>query len=148
MDSMLWLDDWVKVEQPVLAEKVAEAAQADDWCSDGVYFSIKDSFYPRATDVIWLDYPLSLVLYRLVKRTWWRWWNQETLFGTNCRERWQETLFSRNSILWFCISRHDKLRRELPAAVEVDSLPLRRRFAWPSQTEKWVRLIEEARKGV
>lgn len=46
----------------------------------------------------------------------------------------------------YCISRHDKLRRELPAAVEIDSLPLRRRFGWPSQTEKWVRQIEEARR--
>lgn len=46
----------------------------------------------------------------------------------------------------FCISRHGRLRRELPAAVKIDSLPLRRRFGWPSQTEEWVRQIEEARK--
>lgn len=42
----------MEVERSVLARKVAAAAEDDNWCSDGVFSKIKDSFYPRATDII------------------------------------------------------------------------------------------------
>lgn len=53
MDRMLWKDDWVQVDRPLLAENVKAATLEDEsWVSDGVYFSIRDSFYGRATDII------------------------------------------------------------------------------------------------
>lgn len=52
MDSMLWKDDWVQVERSVMAEMVKTAAEDESWVSDGVYLSLKASFYGRATDII------------------------------------------------------------------------------------------------
>jgi hypothetical protein len=49
---MLWKDNWVEVERPVLAEMIRTAAQDESWVSDGVYYSMRESFYPRATDII------------------------------------------------------------------------------------------------
>lgn len=70
------------------------------WVTDGAYTASADVFYPKATDIIWLDFPLHVTFWRVLRRTCVRWWSGERLFGTNCTEDWRKTLFSRESILW------------------------------------------------
>ncbi|BGP18943.1 hypothetical protein JCM10213v2_007023 [Rhodosporidiobolus nylandii] len=152
MDALLWNDDWVKTP-PADFESAVErlTREHNSWCIDGNYLNRSHVFLPRATDILWLDFPLPVTLYRLLKRTWGRWRTQERLFGTNCTEDLRETL-SQKGIIWILSGNveqvHRPVRRRLGELLAEDAelrARLRRRFKWPAEVEQWV---EETRKLV
>ena len=49
--------------------RVAEALEGDAWAVAGNYSTARDLIWARADTVVWLDYPLPLVLWRLLRRT-------------------------------------------------------------------------------
>jgi len=68
--------------------------------TDGNYTYLQDILLPRAQAVVWLDYPLPLILWRLWWRTLRRVVTREFLWGTNYEKLWPQ-FFSRDSIfLW------------------------------------------------
>jgi adenylate kinase family enzyme len=83
LDALNWKPGWVGSEDQEFREKVEAVTRAPGWVLAGNYSKVRDIIWPRAEMVIWLDYPLLLVLGRLWKRTWKRWRKQELLWGTN-----------------------------------------------------------------
>ena len=86
LDALQWGPNRTAVPSDVMCEKVERAALSPGWVSDGNYSITRHILWSRAEAIIWLDYPLSTILPRLVRRTWKRLWTQEKLWNVN-RER-------------------------------------------------------------
>jgi adenylate kinase family enzyme len=91
-------------------------ANAAGWVIDGNYGDARDLVLPRADTVVWLHLPFRTVYSRLVKRTLVRSAKGAELWNGN-RESWRQTLFSRESMLWWGIKTrtrtHERIREAL-----------------------------------
>ena len=76
-------------------------AHSDGWIIDGNYQNkVADITWHSATDIIWLDYPIFVVLWRLWFRTIERIQSGVELWGIKgCVETWRSQFLSRHSLL-------------------------------------------------
>jgi adenylate kinase family enzyme len=68
LDQEYWQAGWEEPSAEDWRSKVASLVTRDKWIMDGNYSGTWDLRLPRAELVIYLRYPLLLVLYRAVKR--------------------------------------------------------------------------------
>lgn len=115
LDALHWEPGWRMAELDVFKARVVDATASERWVCDGSYSKVRDVVWSRADTLVWLDYPLPLVLSRLVRRTARRWWRAEELWNGN-RESLRETL-SRDSLLIWAIRQHRKNKRAYPAVL-------------------------------
>jgi hypothetical protein len=71
-----------------------------------------------ADTLIWLDLPLSLVMWRLTRRTLRRVTTQEDLWNTGNRESLRRSFFSRQSILLYALKTHQRNREKFTLECE------------------------------
>jgi len=108
LDQLHWLPDWKERPDEEFRILVSEAVSADSWIVDGNYSVARDIVWPRATKIIWLNHPFSLVLYRSITRSIKRAATKKKLFAGNI-ETFKQTFFSRDSIiLWVLKTYHQK----------------------------------------
>ena len=125
-----------------LVPRLAEPA----WVTDGNYSKARDLIWSRAAALVWLDYPLPLILWRLAVRTVRRLYTHEHLWNTNY-ERLADNLFSRDSIFLWSLQSHPRHRREYPqllATPEYAHLHVIRHHS-PRETQKWLEAPAAAR---
>ncbi len=67
-DPFYWEQDWQAVPAQTVRQRVTEATAGDAWVLDGNFVSERDVVWARADTVLWLDYSLSLVLWRVLRR--------------------------------------------------------------------------------
>lgn len=146
IDALHWDPDWTEAPPDLLRERVDAALPADGgWVVDGHYKVVRDIVWPRADDLVWLDYPLPLVFWRLARRCLWRGIARVELYNGN-RERLWEHLFTRDSLLLFLLKTHAQRRREIRAALaQPEYAHLRvHRFRWPKQAQQWLDGVRES----
>ncbi len=114
-DALAWEPNWTMAPRDVLRQRIAEALSGEAWVVDGNMFSLGHPNLQRADTVIWLDLPLSTILWRLLWRTFRRVTTREELWSGN-RERWRVAFFSRDSLLWYAL-RTFRARRRAYAAL-------------------------------
>lgn len=68
MDQLGWQAGWVETERDELHARVAEVAAQDAWLIEGNYGSTLAPRLARADTVIYLDFPIRLCLWRLIRR--------------------------------------------------------------------------------
>lgn len=68
MDQLGWQAGWVETEKAELRTRLAEAVAAERWMIEGNYGSVLPPRLERADTVIYLDFPIRLCLWRLIKR--------------------------------------------------------------------------------
>lgn len=139
LDALFWGPGWTESEDDVFRARIAEATSGDSWIVDGSYSRTYDVHWPRAQLVIWLDYSLPVVFWRVLRRCYRRWRDDELLWGTN-RERFWHHFYSRDSLLLFILRRHGPLRRrfqEASALAKWMGLPFVR-LRSPRETERWL----------
>ena len=73
---------------------------------------MRDLVWGRAELLVWLDYPLPLVLGRVVRRTLQRIVTREELWSGN-REQWRH-LFTRESLWLWALQTHHRRRKTIP----------------------------------
>ena len=101
LDELYFLPNWVEKKNAVFIDDVhRELENLDEWIVTGSYQTLlKDSVWQDASSIIWLDYPLHLILRRYFIRTYRRVFLKEKCCGDN-----YETLgrtFSKESLfLW------------------------------------------------
>ena len=83
LDALHWLPNWKHVSDVEFRVLVERATRTPGWVIAGNYSAIRDISWPRAEVIVWLDYPLRIIFWRLWRRTWSRWWTQELLWNTN-----------------------------------------------------------------
>ena len=70
MDKLNWQPGWVESSKDEISAKLAEIVAADRWLIDGTYGGTLAPRLARADTVIYLDYPIRLCLWRLMRRIW------------------------------------------------------------------------------
>ena len=109
LDDLFWAEGWTPKPQGEFIELTRLAAQGERWVMDGNYSVVRETVWPRATHVVWLNYPRSTVLMRVLRRTVWRVLSRRPLWHGN-RETVGRAFFSRQSILVWAASTYDKNR--------------------------------------
>ena len=141
LDALFWGPDWTPVPAEQFLARVETAVSGESWVADGNYSSaLGPRLWDRADMVVWLDFPLRLILWRLWGRTLRRAGRRENLWGTGNRETWRKAFASRESIFLWALKTHN-LRRERyiqtltdPAFAHVNFV----RLTSPAEVEAWV----------
>ncbi|SHN54367.1 AAA family ATPase [Erythrobacter sanguineus] len=68
MDQLGWQAGWVETEKAELRARLADAVAQDQWLIEGNYGSTLAPRLERADIVIYLDFPIRLCLWRLIRR--------------------------------------------------------------------------------
>jgi adenylate kinase family enzyme len=68
MDQLGWKEGWVETSKAELHSRLADAVAGEEWLIEGNYGSTLGPRLERANTVIYLDFPIRLCLWRLVRR--------------------------------------------------------------------------------
>src|SRR5207249_1804530 len=92
LDAINWKPNWTPTPTEEMIPKVTAALDTapNGWTVCGHYGQIREIVWSRADTLIWLDYPLGFVVKRLARRTFCRWWNNETLWNGNRETLWTQ----------------------------------------------------------
>ncbi len=143
LDALFWGPRWTPVALETFRERVAHVAAIEAWVIDGNYggSGAREIVWTRADTVVWLDYSLPLLLWRLVRRILSRIRDGSELWpGTGDRETVRNAFFARDSLLWFAVRTYRGRRRRLPEALarpEYAHLTTHR-FRDPREAERWL----------
>lgn len=147
LDTLFWEPHWTKPDTTVFRARVAATVAGERWIVAGNYSVARDLVWTRADTVVWLDYPLPLILWRLFWRTTRRIVTQEELWGGN-RETFQAQFLSRDSLFLWALQSRPRQQREYPqllARPEYHHLRLVR-LRSPRETERWVRTLTHSER--
>jgi len=90
--------------------------EGDDWVSDGTYHQLIGELVLQRSEVVaWLDLPVRLVVWRLLRRTYLRKKHATELWHGNREGSWRDSL---RFLIWPAIRRASENRRRLPALFE------------------------------
>lgn len=141
LDSLHWGEQWTPVEAGTFRERVVAATSGEKWVVDGNYSAVKDLIWPKATCIIWLDYPFCLVLWRVIRRTFIR-----VVRGEPCCNGNYETFriaLSLDSVIWWVVTTFHQRRREFAALLPSFVTPDRSVIVFqnPKQTSQWLQRV-------
>lgn len=138
LDALYWGPNWTPAPLEEFRSCVREAVAAPSWVVDGNYSVVRDLVWGRATALVWLDYPFSLVFPRAVVRTFRRIVTQEPLFAGN-REK--LALTDPEWIPWWVLRTFWKRRREYPVLLRQPAFSHLQvfEFTHPRQAERFLR---------
>jgi adenylate kinase family enzyme len=112
LDSLHHGPNWQAASPDVLRDRVASATDGVAWISDGTYHQlIGELVFERADAVAWLDLPVRVVVWRLLKRTYLRKRHEVELWHGNREGPWRESL---RYLVWPALKRAFENRRQLP----------------------------------
>ena len=113
LDGLHWEPNWTEAPDEVFRERTLKALQGDGWSVDGNYSQVRDIVWSRADTIVWLDYPLQVILWRLTLRTFRRVFRREELWGGN-RKSLRTAFFSKDSLYVWVLTTYKRRRREYP----------------------------------
>ena len=115
LDALNWGPDWTAAGDELLRTRAEEATRSPCWVVAGNYSITRPVTWPRAEAVIWLDYSLWVIFWRLTIRTFKRAMTQEELWNGN-RERfwWHLKLWSDESLFYWLFKTYWRRKREYP----------------------------------
>lgn len=113
LDALHWEPHWTPAAPEVFRARTAQALSGPAWVTDGNYSKVRDVVWGRANTLVWLDYPLPVIMGRIVWRTLRRVVTREELWNQN-REDFVGTFFRRDSILLWALQTYRRRRREYP----------------------------------
>jgi hypothetical protein len=138
LDALFWGPGWQPVPGEVFRSRVSDAVRGDRWVIDGGYSTIRSIIWGRADTVVWLDYPMPLVLSRWARRTVARIRSGDEFWpGTGNRESIGNAL-RRGGLLWWILRTHrgrrQRTSRDLVARPHLRLVRLRS----PAQARRWL----------
>ncbi len=98
LDEFYWLPNWQPRSVEKFEQKVSEIVNSEDWLISGNYSAVRAVIWAAADVIIWLDYPFSLTLWRLLKRSWQRLVTKAMICNGN-HETWRRILSPQHSII-------------------------------------------------
>jgi adenylate kinase family enzyme len=112
LDALHHGPNWESCGAEVLRERVLEATQGEDWVTDGTYHAmLGDLVLERTHTLVWLDLPVPLVMWRLLRRTRRRIKHRIVLWSGNVEDSWRESL---KYLIWPAFTGAFKNRRTIP----------------------------------
>jgi adenylate kinase family enzyme len=117
LDALNWLPGWKESPLDEFRARVAQALSGPAWVVDGNYSrQVRHLTWGKAEALVWLDYSLPVIWWRLLRRTVRRTLSRELLWGTN-RETWRGTFLAKDSLFLFAITSSRRHRQEFPLAL-------------------------------
>jgi len=98
MDELHWKSNWVESTNKDFFEKLKKKLSSENWILDGNYFKAQDIKWEKINQVIFLDLPLWLVLFRVIRRSISRAIKREKLWHGN-KESLLRLFFSKESMI-------------------------------------------------
>jgi adenylate kinase family enzyme len=140
LDALYWGAEWRQPEAEDFRRRVEPFVRGEAWVVDGNYSTtLGDLVLLRADTVVWLDLPLTRVLWRVWKRTIGRIVSRAELWSGN-RETWRNAFFSRDSLFVWAVQTHGRFRRRLPPRLANDAFAHIRlvRLRSPREIRRWL----------
>jgi adenylate kinase family enzyme len=113
LDALHWGPGWTEALPEEFRQRTAAALAGEAWTTDGNYGRVRDIVWSRADTLVWLDYSLPVVLWRVISRTILRVARREELWSGN-RENLGNSFLSRDSIILWAIKTYRRRQRETP----------------------------------
>jgi len=120
--EVYWLAGWVQREATDRVAQVERIVAEDAWVFEGSYSSTYRLRQRRADLLIWLDPPLALRVYRVIRRC----FRQRGQVRPDLAEGCTEQLRMLPGFLWFILSTHRASRRKAHSFFESTRLPKHR----------------------
>ena len=139
LDAVHWKANWTSTPVEEMRPIVTALISGDGWTIDGNYLKVRDLVWSRADTLIWLDYPMSVVFTRVLRRTLARAWRREVLWNGNRERLWVQFCTSDSLLLWV-INSWRRHRRDYPKLLREERYQHLRvlRFRSPRETEAWL----------
>lgn len=140
LDALFWGPGWEPVGSELFHSRVADAVRGETWVIDGAYTSsrVGPLIWQRADTIVWLDYPMPLVLGRWARRTVARIRSQEEFWpGTGNRESLTNAL-RRGGLLWWILRTHHGRRRRIVARIAALPHLALVRLRSPADADRWL----------
>jgi len=150
VDALAWDANWELASDDELRSRVERAIADDGWIADGNYTRIlRNAAWPRAGTVVWLDFPLRVILPRIARRAWKRWRTKELLWGKNRETFWEHFLPNDRSLIWFSVRTHRRRQRDLEQAMVSGDFPWLRwvRLRSPGEVSRWLGVVNARADG-
>jgi len=147
LDSFRFLPQWQVRSTEEFRSMIDTATSSSCWVVDGNYSVARDLTWGRADTLIWLDYRLSLILWRLTRRTIGRTVNRTDLWNTGNRENiFKHLRLSDESLYYWAVKNHKRRRQEIPILVKAPEYA-HLRYVYltnPRQTAVWLDAVRAA----
>jgi adenylate kinase family enzyme len=115
LDALHHGPNWESCGAEVLRDRVMAATEEGGWVIDGAYHALLgDLVLERAETFVWLDLPVPLVMWRLIRRTHLRQKHQTELWHGNQEGGWRESL---SYVIRPALKRAFENRRSVPERV-------------------------------
>jgi len=147
LDALHWGPEWAAPDLEVFRDRVAAALAGEGWVVDGNYRKVREIIWARADTLVWLDYPLRLTLWRLLRRTVRRVGKKEVLWNGN-RETWCGTLLAKDSLVRLSVQGHRRMREGYPVALQLPEYRHLRvvRLRTPKEARAWLAQVSQVNK--
>jgi len=142
LDTHYWQPQWRHRTQADFQRQYTAQLASAAWVVDGEYPEVNGQIWPKAELVIWLDYPLPLVLGRLLRRGLSAALTRHNLWGSDNYETLPH-LFGAHSIFHRARSAHYRRRRYYAQLMRDPRYAHLRflRFATPRATQQWLHTL-------
>jgi hypothetical protein len=144
LDALYLEPNWQGVSDEVFRERVTNATKPNRWAVAGNYSRVRDTIWPRAEVIVWLDYSLWTIFWQLTRRTFKRWWTHELLWETNYENIWTHfKLWSEESLYNWLFTTYWRRKKEIPMQLALPQHAHLKiiRFTSPKETDEWFRSI-------
>ncbi len=139
MDALNWQQDWQPIERSEFRRRVDAATSTPAWVIDGNYREVRDLVWRRAEMLVWLDYSLALIYWRLLRRSLRRIVTREELWNGN-RESMRGLFFSRDSLFVYAFHSRPELRRNISLGAQKDYPHLELvHLTSPGKARRWLK---------
>ncbi len=102
LDSLMWQPNWQKTPTEAFLARVRAALDRPAWVVDGNYSEARPITWAQADTLVWLDYPLPLIFWRLTVRTLRRVLTREKLWGDN-RETLRGAFLDKDALFFYVL---------------------------------------------
>ena len=134
LDAFHWEPNWKEAPREETRRRVEAFTGTEAWVTDGNYSFCRDLIWPRLEAIIWLDYPLGVILWRLWLRTWKRIIHKEFLWGTNYEKFWPQ-FFSKDSLFLWALKTHKRHKQTYPQLLSSPEYAHIKAYRFKSQRE-------------
>lgn len=93
LDAVAWLPGWTEMERPEFHRRTAQMVAGKCWIIDGTHGGSLNLRAPHADTIVYLDFPIRLCLWRLVKRVLRYRGRTRPDMGADCPERFDAAFF-------------------------------------------------------
>jgi len=148
LDALHWDPGWAPTPTEVFRQRAEAALCGDAWVVDGNHPEVRDLIWQRADTLVWLDYRLALIMWRLTLRTFRRVSTREVLWNGNRERDLSAHFFSRDSIFLWALRTYGLRRREYPVLLASPAYAHLRtvRLRSPRATNAWLASLPGARE--